>query len=267
MKLRIDSGVTVSNITFKPMIRPVEIDGIPTSASYVPYTDGQFKKMRGADVQRIGRTVFDGSADEGWVYTLNSNIFYANLMDAMKILKESGGILCDHYMFNNMDYYHDLQDKHCTLYPDGNNAYPNRNWLYLRDTDYTTVEGLTAALQANPITVQYILATPIYHHIPVEEAAQHKSLQANDSTTTIFSDATHEAEYPASKDGAMLISAYMTSKSNEVRIESLEAEVNMLKDKVTTLEDKVTALEDAMKNVLTKADFTDNGATLTLNWL
>ena len=54
-------------------------------------------------------------------------------------------------------------------YADGNNAYPNQNWIYIKIAGVETISDLRTYLEAHPIHVLYELATPIeYQCTPTE---------------------------------------------------------------------------------------------------
>lgn len=144
-----------------------------------------------------------------------------------------------------------------------------------------TMGELNDYLDTNEIIAQYILAEPIETPIPEEEMAAWSEIKSKETITTILCDADVEIEYATNIGTTMVIGSDMRSKLNEIKISNidkditekdakiaaLEAEITALKSKDTALENKITELENAMKNVLTKSDFTDNGDTLILNWL
>jgi hypothetical protein len=195
MFIWIAGGQTFNNAIFKPMIRPVEIDGIPTSAKYVPYTDGKFVKMRGADVQRILTTKI--KSDLVWYHNsgfeLNDTYAFYSTNDDL------GAHPSVHYSYAPGMCSHGevvaalkTTDKECFRVGDSN-IYIRVKKDRLRSVDSAGLNEYLAAIE--PITLKYILATPIYTHITEEEASAQMALHTNYPATTILSNADHEVEY------------------------------------------------------------------------
>lgn len=87
--------------------------------------------------------------------------------------------------------------------------------VIIKNPNCTTNEEIRAEIDANPIVLHYILATPIETPIPEAEMAAWRAMHSNEPTTTILSDADVEVEYPTSRVGAVALDADMRSRENE----------------------------------------------------
>lgn len=185
------ANVTVSDLTFYPMLRPVEIDGIPTSASYVPYTDGKMVKRRGADVRRVGEL----SKDAVWY---NASIASGSTGQRFVVYTENilkvrySEMSCSHFTQRNVSSYS----------VDGNyisndeiESQSGRVCLRFSEVRFSSVEEFSNWWMESNAKIQYILATPIYTHITEKEASAQMALHTNYQSTTILSDADVEVDY------------------------------------------------------------------------
>jgi len=60
--------------------------------------------------------------------------------------------------------------------------------VWIKDSAYTTVAELTAALSVNPVTVMYTIS-PTETPLSAEELAQYAALHTNKPNTTVYNDA------------------------------------------------------------------------------
>ena len=137
---------------------------------------------RGVYVQRVGSKVFDGSSDEVWgIYTSAPEYAgYFRFEQDMAVGTRQGGF-CDSFQIHS-------------TYGAGqigiwlgvsNNAMYVHNALGLA-ADF---ESWSAWLSKNPITIQFILATPIETPLSEEELAAYRSLHTYKDNTTVSNDA------------------------------------------------------------------------------
>lgn len=159
-RILIKEGVTVDNEIFEPMLRHADIeDGtyepfksitneIPISKSLrsikdikdeIVCIDGKYNLIK-----RIGRIIFDGSSDEKWATNSKYPDRFYILGENIDNLKPNTRALCSHYSWcpniENVEYGIAI----------GQN-------LNFRNKDITTLADWKASLQANPITVEYVL--------------------------------------------------------------------------------------------------------------
>ena len=205
------AGVTV-NETIYPMIRPASV----TDATYEPYKDGgsvtastpnglpgipvtsggnyidssglqwlcdELDFGRGTYVQRVGMRTLNGT--EEWSAGSSTGAWNMYIGDAAKISSGSNNAYCTHYKYHgasfaNMD---DLSFK-LTITSDGLGEY-----MAVKDTRYDSLDDWKAALAANPITVAYILKTPVETTLPDDELAAYRTMTSQYPNTTVYNDA------------------------------------------------------------------------------
>ena len=188
--LRIPSGTKVDNETVYPMIRYAEITDdtyqpyketlstIPTPnglagikvSSNGNYTDSngqqwicdevvKYADGSGAYIQRIGKSVFDGSEDEAWstnvVGTINR--FYIKVSDS-KVDSARNLVVCSHGIFT-LDHFSGA-------------SFISAQHFYLYNELCTSVEEFKTWLSENNVTVYYELAEPITTPLTAEELAE-----------------------------------------------------------------------------------------------
>lgn len=165
------------------------LPGIPVSSGG-NYTDGNGQEWicdevdlaRGVYVQRIGTKVFDGSEDENW--TISGMWYYLAIHDKRNNRTEiENALMCSHFMVapkvNHLVGY--ISE---TYFASG-----NVNILVNFDNCEGGVDNFKTWLQANPITVKYVLATPIETPLSEAEINAFKALHTNKPNTTILNDA------------------------------------------------------------------------------
>lgn len=173
---RIYTGTTVSNLTFKPQI---EVGTSPTP--YEPYTSNEqtitlppdhnylaslpegthdelVLRADGVAVltERVGKVVFDGSADEMWKDLGTSVSFRWRITVAGAIFATSTAktFICDSY--KTLPWASTPEPYGASSSAD----YGGVDILAIRNVDVATLVDWTARLVANPVTVYYKLETP-----------------------------------------------------------------------------------------------------------
>lgn len=165
------------------------LPGIPVSEGG-NYTDSNGQQWicdeidfeRGVYIQRVGAKVFDGSADEKW--SVSAGQYYITIADKRdNYTKVPNALRCSHFrvnptMHNGLGYVTE------TYYASG-----NRNILVNLDHAEGGVDNFVTWLQSNPITVQYVLATPIETPLTQDEIQWFRLAHTNCPNTTVLNDA------------------------------------------------------------------------------
>lgn len=168
--LCIRNGVTVSNLTFKPMLRHAEI----TDGTYEPYKETTAKVLldeplrkgdkvywNGGSKVRIDRyrdvEVFDGS--ENWKKSNATGRYGVEIADIKNIAENDTPIL--------------LSDRYIAIIGDKYKNYTHGissavSTIYVTNNELQTIEEFKTALAENPITVEYERATPITEEIDID---------------------------------------------------------------------------------------------------
>ncbi len=221
------TGVNVSNLTFKPMLCKCDANGnayggddyeVWTEVTEHIYLDEPLRKVGtvadrivqqngiwGVE-RKIGEFVYDGSSDENWyVNSSIANIFYTTLETGRLANSE---VLCSHYNYVT------------SVWADFDYGLKAQNYISIKNIDVSTSEEFKALLSAEPITVDYILATPTF--TPLDTASQKalNNLKTFDGVTYIDFDTTiqpsaFEVKYGSSDVGAGVL-------ENEDRIKNIE---------------------------------------------
>jgi hypothetical protein len=134
-------------------------------------------------IKRVNTVVFDVSVDEAWTRTvtyLSHFIFIISLSNGKGFSPTSGiaPVRCSHFKANSSNNLY-VEKSGIAISTDGK--------LYIYDpafVTYTTVDQFKAWLTANPITVQYELATPIETTIPDIYLPSYKGLTNVYTTST-----------------------------------------------------------------------------------
>ena len=209
------SGYTANNLTFKPMIRlasdtdatyepykettstiptPNGIAGIKVSSGgnytdengqqwicdeVVKYADGSGKR-----IQRIGKAVFDGSADEGWYIDGRGRWITFSLSEEgvnIENINKSANALCTSYQIKPPAQTYEqimgvaVNNKTVIVYDSNHSGSDKASW--------------TAYLAENPMILYYELATPIITDLTAEEIAEIEKLHTFYPITNIYNDA------------------------------------------------------------------------------
>ena len=212
--IRIGIGTTCNNLVFKPMIStdldatyddyepyketqtltiqkptdaPVFLPGIPVTSGG-NYTDENGKQWvcdevdfaRGKYVQNIGKKVLDGS--ENWSKTSYNAPYNLNIGGIATCTRTDIRLVCDRYpaipINESWTKYDYLVSKDA----------PSTSTLCFRNVNISSLEEWKADVSENPITVLYILKSPIEHDLSAEELAQYAALHTNYPNTTIVND-------------------------------------------------------------------------------
>lgn len=178
--------ITVNEQTLTiPRILP----GIPvTSGGNYTDSDGQqwicdeVDLERGVYVQRIENVVFDGSADEHWYVSPTQIIESATRFDVDVPGLKAGATntLCDGFPYAKAN----STANSCWSYGGAENYYEFR----VASNLWGSVNEITSWLAANPLIVQYILATPIETSLSETEIAAYRALHSNYPNTTVLND-------------------------------------------------------------------------------
>lgn len=205
----VKSGVTVSNLTFKPMIRLASI----TDDTYEPYTavtaeldeeyelngiNGIYDEIdleRSVKIQRFGVQVFKGLDSEGWYAMASRNSEHYRLYTRNYPVKNVDAIysvanmLCDRYKVTTSSQTY---NENTGIAVEAGNHY-----IYIYDDIYNTsdVSVWKAHLASNPLTVVYELAEPVETPLSVDELIAFNKLRVYKSGSTLFSGCDMEVEY------------------------------------------------------------------------
>ena len=181
---------TEENVQTLTLSTPDSLPGIPVTSGG-NYTDANGQQWiadevdlaRGVYVRRIGSKVFDGSEDEKWIAT--NVIYHIAIPDKRSnYTAVPNALLCSHFA---VPFAMDGYKTGCiseTYYHSG-----NLNILVNYDEGEGGTDNFKAWLQSNPVTVYYLLATPIETPLSTEEIEAYKALLANKPTTTVLNDA------------------------------------------------------------------------------
>lgn len=208
---------TYNNVTIKPVIRsvssaddtyepykgramtittPSSLLGIPvtTGGNYIDANGQQWicdevDLGRGVYVRRVLEVTYDG-AGETWYKSKDDNenyLYHISIKQDKSVA--AGDCFCNRLQRKNTA---EIQIPGKTLDVVGISPSPKYNVIYLNVGYYlseNTIESLTSYLAANPVTVQYALATPIETALSDAEILAFKALRSNKPTTTIMNDA------------------------------------------------------------------------------
>ena len=219
-RIKIPSGITVSNVIVRPILcasqTPITYEQpkatqsfnctTPANLSAVPvseggnYTDADGQQWicdeidfeRGVYIQRIGTKVYDGSADESWFATAKQ--YYISVPDKRNnYVQVPNALLCSHFKVHPTVKL-DLGYISETNYHNG-----NVNILVNFDDGVGGVDNFVTWLQSNPMTLQYVLATPIETALTAEEIEWFRFTHTNLPNTMVLNDvgATMELKYNA----------------------------------------------------------------------
>ena len=199
VKIEVLSGVTISNLTFKPMLnkgttalpyepykggtatlaQPVTLSGIPVSSGG-NYTDANGQQWvcdemdfaRGVYVQRVGKV---DMGTLGWTYS--GGILLARVSGML----ENSRVLCPKYKGASSVYnllnYPPLILAFCSHWADCVNV---------NDTTYTDAATFKAAMSG--VMLYYELATPVETPISETDLTAYRTLHTNKPNTTVYTD-------------------------------------------------------------------------------
>lgn len=163
---------------------PVTTGGNYTDENGQQYICDEIDFARGKKVQRIWKDVFDGSSDEKWIYD--------NKQRARMILNNGNlgayaqrdiASMCSNLLWNRNVYLDSNRE---------NGYLINNNTFFVRVTEslaINTEPDFRAWLASNPVTLQYVLATPIKTDLTEAQMQAYKSLTTFKPTSIISNDA------------------------------------------------------------------------------
>ena len=220
--IQIQSGRTVSNLTFYPMIRvasasssfekvktpqsisistPDGLNALPvTDQTIATYTDANGKMWcadeidlaRGVRVQRLGKWVIDGSITPTTFVDGNSGgsvvgYLYSDVMKGISTNRVPK--MCNRLQPPAMTHPESYKD--CKIgywYFNSGGATTPDIFLVFNVGDFETAEDVADYLKVNPLTFIGILAVPIETPLTDEEIAAYKTIHTNKPSTTVLND-------------------------------------------------------------------------------
>lgn len=183
-----------------PITTPTGLSAIPvpSGTSGITYTDAggqawiadEIDFARGKYVQRVWKGVFDGSEDEVWTYNIGAHRANIILNNGNLGTYDQRGIasMCSNLLWNR------------NVYSDSNreNGYLiNNNTFFVRVAEslaLNTEPDFRTWLASNPITLQYVLATPIETDLSEAQIQAYKSLTTFKPTSIISNGAGAQME-------------------------------------------------------------------------
>ena len=170
-------GTTIPDVIAN---NPVHMDGVYFEGGqyWIGDTVDYNSKML---VRRITEKVYDGNTN---IYQGDSSsLYYFNIGNDMDVLSDTNApIQSDGYKFTQRSL-NSMYSGECRFIISSNNKL-----VYLCDTSYSTVSEMKAHLAENPMTVQYILNTPISTSISESELESYKSLHSYNGATIVKND-------------------------------------------------------------------------------
>lgn len=245
-----NQGGAISGETIKPIVYqdgdgtfvPFQDETAYLPISYPLYKGDQIVKI-GSEykVRRVnGVAVFDGSADEGWLYSESYNQIFT---DSAKynIKNESlnpGIIRCDKFISGSTTERN--SGKKEIIYQGAG----GKGFIGIASLLFTSSGAATAWLQSNPITVVYKLSAPVYEDIDQD---QFYSIMAADELTNISLLGENEnlfptnvIRFPRNEDGALSTTAYAIGMTNQIAEEPTAP--GSVEDRLAALETQMAAL-------------------------
>lgn len=169
---------------------PVTTGGNYTDENGQQYICDEIDFSRGKYVQRVKEVVLDGSDDEVWRYNIGAHRANIILNNENLGTYDQRGIasMCSNLLWNR------------NVYSDSNreNGYLiNNNTFFVRVAEslaLNTEPDFRTWLASNPITLQYVLATPIETDLSEAQIQAYKSLTTFKPTSIISNDANAQME-------------------------------------------------------------------------
>ena len=239
--IRIAPGQTMSNYTIRPQLEigpaateyepykeqllsvatPNGLPGIPV-ATGGNYTDANGQQWicdeidfdRGVYIQRIGNKLFDGSSDELWNYEsqkTDTMLLRMEILDSVHV----GNVVATDFLCSHFNAY--------AIYSiDAEGMQHSGQQFYLRvlKTKLGTadVSGFRAMLADFPMSLKYVLATPIETPMTEEELAAYAALRTYRGNTTVSNDASAHMEIEYVMDAKTYIGRLITGISSPGRV-------------------------------------------------
>lgn len=176
----------------KPELQISTPDGLPgipviSNGNYID-PNGQHwvcDELNPAQGERLNRLKKASLANRQWTQSTNHR-FYTSLNDASKITSYCL-VLCNCYK-GTSEGHQLTNNNQISLYKDSNNAYPDENWLYIRDDTVSTPEEMQQKMNQLNAEIIYITAGPTKTTLPQEVVEAYGKLHSNDPATTIMTD-------------------------------------------------------------------------------
>lgn len=168
---------------------PVTTGGNYTDENGQQYICDEIDFARGKYVKRVWKGVFDGSSDEKWTYDNEQRT---------RIILNNGNLgtygqrdiasMCSNLLWNRNVYLDSNRE---------NGYLINNNTFFVRVAEslaINTEPDFRAWLASNPVTLQYVLATPIKTDLTEAQIQAYKSLTTFKPTSVISNDANAQME-------------------------------------------------------------------------
>lgn len=184
LRISDNSNITPSsldslNLTLQEVPQEIVLRSIEDIKDTLNLTTGEY-------VQRIGEVILDGSSDEDWIKEGSLPIFYIQRNEMKRYSRYSSVIKCDKLEAVDNPYLAESSNIYISGYVNPN-KYPGENWLYIATDIFSNVDELKTYLQLNPITAQYVLATPIIHKVNLTNTTKLPSYASTTHYDTIVS--------------------------------------------------------------------------------
>ena len=183
---------------------PVASGGNYIDANGQQWICDEIDLTRGVYVQRVGSHTMNGQ--EGWRIGSGQYLCF-DLSQEMRAGSPKVG-LCSHF-----NYFYSYG---------GDSIFAVDGWVYLgRDlsSKYNLdVNVFVEFLTANPVDIQYVLATPIETPLSSEEIAAYSALHTYRGNTTVFNDASAHMEIEYAMDAKTYIGRLITGISSPSRV-------------------------------------------------
>lgn len=187
---------------------PVTTGGNYTDENGQQYICNEIDFAAGKYVQRVKEIVLDGSDDEVWTYNIGAHRANIILNNGNLGTYDQRGIasMCSNLLWNR-NVYSDSNRKNGYLI--------NNNTFFVRVAEslaLNTEPDFRTWLASNPITLQYVLATPIETDLSEAQIQAYKSLTTFKPTSIISNDANAQMEVEYAAD----TKAYIDNKLQEI---------------------------------------------------
>lgn len=149
----------------------VESGGNYTDENGQQWVCDEIDLERGKYVQRIGKNVYNGNETELWMYDNKNLLFYISPSN----IKTESELMCDRYAKGDGDA--SITTKRGAA-----------KSIFITDLSYTTLDDFKNNLVKRPLTIQFILSTPIETDLDSETIKTYKALHTNYPTTVINND-------------------------------------------------------------------------------
>lgn len=187
---------------------PVTTGGNYTDANGKQYICNEIDFAAGKYVQRVKEIVLDGSYDEVWTYNIGAHRANIILNNGNLGTYDKRGIasMCSNLLWNRNVYLDSNRE---------NGYLINNNTFFVRVAEslaLNTEPDFRTWLASNPITLQYVLATPIETDLSEAQIQAYKSLTTFKPTSIISNDANTQMEVEYAAD----TKAYIDNKLQEI---------------------------------------------------